>query len=282
MENPKPKPYGFAPEGRSEIKLNQYRLSRSQKSHPNPDPNERYWPQIFFWTEDVRLLTYAGCVIKRLEKQDAGVQEQFWQGIVPPDLLEDSPSAFATKISTERIIEYCAVRKSKMRAFWVLASKARREKLNPKGTVSIGGVYLDDKCYALRTAEWRKSVEPRWVRRIIEEAAKRNDIKFFIQLGRVLQKRRKAPEVDWTRCDPVACFLLVNWCEATHFRSDLPLLCLFTDQALADFCSIALGRKDGNPSSETIRKWRRHLGLKRPKGMRIRKVTRTRNEILFA
>ncbi|MCU0786008.1 MAG: hypothetical protein MUF81_18570 [Verrucomicrobia bacterium] len=89
-------------------------------------------------------------------------------------------------------------------------------------------------------------------------------------------------EVDWSRCDPLACFVVANWCEATHFQTGMPLLCFFTDQALADFCAIAFGRNAGNPTAEAIRQWRKRLGLKRARTPKIRKVTIEKSEILFA
>jgi hypothetical protein len=107
-------------------------------------------------------------------------------------------------------------------------------------------------------------------------------VRFFIQLGRALQKRRKPMEVDWSRCDPLACFLVANWCKVTHYRNGMPLLCFFTDQALADFCSIAFGKNAGNPTAEAIRQWRRRLGLHQPKSPKIRRISVAKDEILFA
>ncbi len=264
-----------------QLKLDDFRLSHRQKREPNPDLTDWDWRQIYFWTEGVRLLGHTGYVCEQVKELDPGAQEQFWQGVVPERFLEHLPSAIVGRASSQ-IVDYCKVWQSQHRAFSLLCSKARREKVNPNGTVSVGGVHLDEKCYALRLAELDKSVNNHTGMHVIGEAAKCNDVRFFIQLGRALQKRRKPLEVDWSRCDPLACFLVANWCEAAHFWSGLPLLCFFTDQALADFCSVAFGRKAGSPTAEAVRQWRKRLGLRRPQSPKIRKVTVEKDEILFA
>jgi len=116
----------------------------------------------------------------------------------------------------------------------------------------------------------------------IFEAAKQNNVRFFIRLGKALQSRKKVPDVDWTQCDPVACFLVENWCEWRAYDRRFPALCFFSDQALADFCSAMFGRNPGSPSGYSIRQWRRRLGLKQASRPKIRKVTIEKGKILFA
>ena len=164
----------------------------------------------------------------------------------------------------------------------LLITKARREKLNPEGKVSLGEVPLDEKVWVLRYAESRKDLRGPVIGKFISEAAKQNDVRFFIRLGKALQSRKPAPEVDWNRPDPLACFLVENWCEGRNYRSRLPALCLFTDQALADFCSAAFGRQPGNPSPEGVRQWRRRLGLKPVRSPKVKQVIRQGDEILLA
>lgn len=264
-----------------QLKLENFRLSHRQKWEIKPDQTDFGWRHIFFWTEGVRLLGYAKYVYEQIKKMESAAQEEFWRGVLPARLLENVRPEHVAFISSH-IVEFCNVWRSQEKAFGLLASKARREKVNPKGFVSVGEVHLDEKCYALRLAELDKSVSNHVGMHVIGEAAKRNDVRFFIQLGRALQKRRKPLEVDWSRCDPLACFLVANWCEATHFNQGKPLLCFFTDQALADFCSVAFGRNAGIPTAETVRQWRKRLGLKRPKSSKIKKVTVEKDEILFA
>lgn len=263
-----------------QLKLDNFRLSHRQKWEINPDRTDFGWRHIFFWTEGVRLLEYAKRVYEKILKMETAAQEEFWRGVLPPQMLENVRPEYVAFISSH-IVEFCNLWRSQEKAFGLLASKARREKVNPKGFVSVGDVHLDEKCYALRLAELDKSVNNHVGRQVIGEAVERNDVRFFIQLGRALQNRRKPLEVDWSRCDSLACFIVANWCEATHFTQGMPSLCFFTDQALADFCSIAFGRKPGHPTAEAARQRRRRLGLMRPQSPRIKKVTVERDEILF-
>jgi hypothetical protein len=127
-----------------------------------------------------------------------------------------------------------------------------------------------------------KCVNGRTVLYVLKRAADENDVRFFIRLGKALQSGQRPKDVDWTRCDPLAIFLMENWCEPLDCKWWLPALCFFTDQALADFCSAAFGRNPGHPSSAAIRQWRRRLGLKTVRSPKIRKVIIKEGEILFA
>jgi hypothetical protein len=148
--------------------------------------------------------------------------------------------------------------------------------------LSIGGLRFDEKTHALRMAAANKAVNARTVIGVVKRAAEENDVRFFIRLGKALQPTQSPGEVDWTRCEPLAIFLMENWCEPLDYEWWLPALCFFTDQALADFCSAAFGRKPGNPSSDAVRQWRRRLGLKSVRSPKISKVLIKEGEILFA
>lgn len=99
--------------------------------------------------------------------------------------------------------------------------------------------------------------------------------------ARPLQSSQKPTEVDWDRVDPIPRFLVENWCEGSNYNSRLPALCFFADQALADFCSAAFGRKEGNPSCASIRQWRKRLGLKQARTPKVKETILIKDEILF-
>lgn len=262
------------------FRFDKLRLSTRQKCVPNNDPETRSWPEIFLWTEGLILLSRTRDMVQDLSKVDAEEQVKFWQGEVPAQLLELLPASLV-KCSPARIVEYCRVWQSRDRARRVLIFKARRDKLNPKGELSVGGLRFDEKTHALRIAAAGKTVNSRTVTYVLKRAAEENDVRFFIRLGKALQSKNRPKDVDWTRCDPLAIFLMENWCEPLDYKRMLPALCFFTDQALADFCSAAFGRNQGNPSSAAIRQWRRRLGLKSVRSPKIRKVIIEEGEILF-
>ena len=217
------------------------------------------------------LLEVSKCIVARLPKFEREIQHKFWQGTVPEPLILLANES-GTNWSGASIVAYCAVWRSRERAATYLITKARGEKIDPAGDIYRGDLQVDENSMVLRMAATYGKVGIRFMPDVIFDAAKRNDVRFFIRLGKALQTTRRPPEVDWSRCDPLACFLVTNWCRGTDFHYLLPSLCLFTDQALADFCSVAFGRKAGNPSAAGIRQWRRRLGLEYAPGRKIRKV----------
>jgi hypothetical protein len=263
------------------LQLDKLRLSSRQKFVPNNGLDTENWPNLYFWTEGLILLDDAQIILKLLDKLGADVKANFWRGNMPAQLLNVLPARLANN-SPARIIEYCRVWESQERARLMLIVKAGREKLDSKGTLSLGDIRLDERTFALRMAAHHKAVDLLLLPYFINRAAEQNDVRFFIRLGKVLQSKHLPKGVDWTRCDPLASFIVQNWCEERDFRTGLPTLCLFTDQALADFCSVAFGRKPGTPSAEAIRQWRRRLGLKQVRRPKVRKVILKGDEILLA
>jgi hypothetical protein len=213
---------------------------------------------------------------------DTKVQDDFWQGSIPAQFLEDFPCL--AKFKPAQVVEYWRIRQSRSRACDRLIIQARAERLSPKGTysrISSGEEKLVEEKFVLNAVAKSKSIKPYYLPQFILEAAKQNNVRFFIRLGKVLQSRKKVPDVDWTRCDPVACFLVENWCKWRDHDRRFPALCFFSDQALADFCSAIFGRKADNPSIDSIRQWRRRLGLKQASRPKIRKISLKGSEILF-
>jgi hypothetical protein len=251
-------------------------LSSRHKFTQNPDDVDWNWSQVFFWTEDLMLMHWVLSF-------DNKFHDDSWQGSIPAQSLEDFP--WLAKFKPAQVVEYWRISRSRSKAADNLIIKARGERLCPKGAyskVSSGDAKLVEEKFLLNAAAKSKSVKRYYLPQFIFEAAKQNNVRFFIRLGKVLQSRMKVPDVDWTRCDPVACFLVSNWCEWHEYDRRFPALCFFSDLALADFCSAMFGRNPGNPSTYSIRQWRRRLGLKQASRPKIKKVTVEKGKILFA
>ena len=241
------------------LQLRELNLSPRQKFTQNTDGANWYWPQIFFWTEGLMLMNQIEePVLNRISTFDTKDQEKFWQGSIPAQFLGEFP--WLAKFTPAQVVEYCRIKQSSRIAAGRLMIRASGDRLCPKGaytSASIGEDKIDEEKFVLNEAAKTKSVKHYQLPQFIFEAAKQNNVRFFIRLGKALQLREKVPYVDWTRCDPVACFLVENWCEWLAYDDHLPALCFFSDQALADFCSAIFCRKPGNPSIDSIRQWRR-------------------------
>jgi len=257
------------------VQLQTLILSPRHKFNQNPDDVDWNWTQIFFWTEGLMLMHWILAF-------DAKFHDESWQGSIPAQSLEDFP--WLAKFKPAQVVEYWRISQSRSRAADGLIIQARGDRLCPKGTYSrIGSAKekLVEEKFVLNTAAKSKSVRRHFVPQFIFEAAKQNNVRFFIRLGKVLQSGKQVPDVDWTRCDSVACFLVENWCEWRAYDRRFPALCSFSDQALADFCSALFGRKSGNPSIDSIRQRRRRLGLKQASRPKVRQISLEGSEVLF-
>jgi hypothetical protein len=257
-------------------------LSPRQKFTQNPDVIEWYWREIFFWTEGLLLFNQLEWVWSQVSSLEAKIPDDFWQGSIPAQFFKGFPRP--AKFTPAQVAEYCRVKQSNGKAADRLIIKARWDKLSPKGNYSqvrLGEARLAEEKFLLNAAAKAKSVKRYYLPQFISEAAKQNNVRFFIRLGKVLQSRKKVSDMDWTKCDPVACFLVENWCGWREYDRRFPALCFFSDIALADFCSAMLGRKSGNPSIDSIRQWRRRLGLKQTRHPKISKIRLEGNNVLF-
>jgi hypothetical protein len=265
------------------LQLQKLTFSSKQKFTQNPDDPEWYRPPIFFWTEGLNLMKWMiGAVLERISTLDAKVQDDFWQGSIPAQLFEDFPCL--AKFKPAQVVEYCRIKQSSGEAFNRLLIRASGDRLCPKGAYTgagIGETKMDEEKFVLNEAAKFKSVKHYQLSQFIFEAAKQNNLRFFIRLGKALQSREQVPDVDWKRCDPVACFLVENWCEWHAYERWFPPLCFFSDHALADFCSAMFGRNSGIPSVDTIRQWRRRLGLKQASRPKVRQISLKGTEVLF-
>ncbi|MGA3180008.1 MAG: hypothetical protein ABSF38_06680 [Verrucomicrobiota bacterium] len=265
------------------LQFDKLRLSLRQKSVENRDPAPNNWPRRFFWTDGLILLNWTEGLMRHIAEAAPDSAQKFLQGSLPPEIQRLHPELFA-RFPLTRILEYCDVWQSHKRAGTRLMLKVRGERECPKGKHSghsIGGIALDDRQVMIHRAAAAKAVNLRGLGCVVLEAARQNDVRFFIRLGRALQSSKTVPEVDWNRVDPIPRFLVHNWCQAADYRRDLPALCFFTDQALADFCSAALEKKEGNPSSASIRQWRKRFGLKQARAPKVKETIVINDEILF-
>jgi hypothetical protein len=257
------------------LKLQSLILSPRQQFAQNPDAVDWNSTQIFFWTEGLMLMHW-------ILSFDAKFHDDTWQGSISARSLEDFP--WLAKFKPAQVVEYWRITQSRSRACDHLIIQARGERLCPKGahsTISSGDAKLVEDRFVLNAVAQSKNIRRHFLPQFIFEAAKQNNVRFFIRLGKVLQSGKEVPDVDWTRCDPVACFLVENWCEWRAYDCRFPALCFFSDQALADFCSALFGRKSGNPSIDSIRQWRRRLGLKQASRPKVRQIRLQGNEVLF-
>ena len=239
------------------LQFDKLRMSPRQSFVKNSDQAMGNWPEIYFWTDGLILLNWTGGLLYRVAETSPEARKKFLQGSVPQEIHKLFPKLFE-KWPLERIIEYCEIWRSQRRAATRLMIKACGERESRKGKgseVYVGPIPLDESQFVLQHARTAKAVNILGLPGLIHEAAKQNDVRLFIRLGRALQSSQTVAEVDWARVDPVPRFLVDNWCEGQHYNSRLPALCFFSDQALADFCNAAFGRKDGNPSCASIRQW---------------------------
>jgi hypothetical protein len=101
-------------------------------------------------------------------------------------------------------------------------------------------------------------------------ACRENDTKFFIRLGRVLSER--GPFEPGRMAD----ILVAGWCG----DAGRPGLCFFTDEALAEYCRMALGNE--RLSLDVVRKTRQRLGLKKAGKPNITKVKKVNGGIVVS
>jgi hypothetical protein len=254
-----------------------------QKSVENRDQALSNWLQKFFWTDGLILLNWTGGLLRNLGEAEAEARKEFWQGSLPPEIQKLHPELFA-KWPLNQIIEYCGIWRNLDRARIRLMLRARGERECPKGkhsALASGEILLDERQAVIQRSAAAKAVNLRGLPHLILEAARQNDVRFFIRLGRALQSSKTIRAVDLDRVDPIPRFLVHNWCEPCDYNPGLPALCFFGNQALADFCSAAFGRKDGNPSAASIRQWRKRFGLKQARAPKVKETIVINDEILF-
>lgn len=161
---------------------------------------------------------------------------------------------------------FCRIRKSQELANSVLFFKA----MNYRNR-GIGTEYF---LHVVRTRD-NDTDWPRFNEKIVLDALRANNRKFFIQLGKALSSK-PGKRLDPTRVDRKALLMVEAWFENGN---KFPDLCQFTDEALVDFFEVAF--PTAKVSLDNVRKMRQRLRLVKADRPRVRRVTVRGNEILF-
>lgn len=250
---------------------------------------------------------FLNCPSNQLDKLPTWIVNAY--GHAMQARLVERHDAFFKSVVPAHMAEYLRVWQSRERAHLLLIAKARDERIDSKGKMSLGGIRLSEKKWVLRQIERSKNLSGYFISSTICEAAKQNDHKFFKDLVKaiaakkpraesnwlealaqpgisgVLAAKEPGDEVDWERCDSTPTFIVTNWCCWPH-GSPLPPLCLFSHQALADFCAVCFGKNQGNPSVDSVSQWLsnspRGFGLKQASQPRIKEVTVSSGIVSFA
>jgi hypothetical protein len=235
--------------------------------------------QKFFWVHDAERLAFAEEIWQRVDDLDPSSQKEFWDGKMPRELLAGLPDV-VTKASPAEIVGDCRVWESYLKAKWLLAIKSPG---GAKGVVDIGNLrHRDEKTAALERLKLGKPLTDLVVGSGISAAQKAGDKRFFHRLSSALRAKAKSlGKKHSTPCNVLDQLLVNHWC-GHPYRPELPPLCFFTDEALADFCSAALGRCPGNPSHAALLKRRQRLGLKHPRISKISSVAIPKGKVLLS
>jgi hypothetical protein len=224
--------------------------------------------------------------------------------IVMADAGDPASSLFG--IPAEQIAEYRRIIQSRNDAISKLINHVEGQKVSETGKIIVGKTRLDEKVFALRLVQKHQSMKPVFpvlpnpqattaeqlqqlknpkykpgfqdlIGHVIDQATRENDMEFLRKISRKPTSRKKLENGP----DPVQEFLVDFWCGQCNGliidRSDLPPLCFFTDEALPPFCAYALGMDSDRIGD--VGKQRRRLGLKQPKGRKIRTVILTGDRI---
>jgi hypothetical protein len=225
------------------------------------------------------LLKKEGSNLERFEMYRKALDAKIASYWVP--MPADDPAKVLAGIPVEKIQDCQRVIQSSKDARDFLVLRAMGHKPKPSGTIGFGRHRLDAKKFVLLLAAATGNLKNTWanfdVAKIINQAAEEKDIRFFKSLGRKLSKKGKRVGIDLNRCDDLACFLMDFWICSPDKHPDFPPLCLFTDEALADWCDFALTPESDGGHFDAVRKCRQRLKLKNAKTPLIKSVTKDAN-----
>lgn len=205
------------------------------------------------------------CPWDRLDDAD---RKNFQRGKMPAKLLTEC--SWLTNYPPQDVFKCCIAWKTQKSAELQLILEARgdaKAKSGEESSVSFGDLRVDEEKFVLNEAKKFKRVDR--VSGLIAKAAKRNEVQFFVKLGKALQGKRAVPEVDRERVDRLRRFMVANWCEAIDYGPRFPLcfptggvpLCLLTDDELVDVLTKHLCNCD--LTFDRVRKARQRLGLRK-------------------
>jgi hypothetical protein len=275
--------------------------------------------ETFFWLKHAQRL---GQICRRAEHLDRALEKKFMAGETPPELLDKLKLADKKHASEKEIQDYCEVQRSFDRARTILIALATHEvsidELDRRKNETSGITYDWDNGFRMsvkksalaRIAATGSTSESGFAMSagIITKA----DVKRA-------KKRKPHPLFEPERVSIVARFLIDNWrghtvcygmwldyfetkdqklsnmvgvatassgdyvCKKSPSFFFMPPLCFFSNDALATFCALTLGKKQSDPdtSAPAVRKWVSRLRLKRAACPKIREVKIVGDEIHF-
>jgi hypothetical protein len=263
----------------------------TNKKLPNANTQPEYIPparlvkcpfdpkQVFFWLETVEWFRSHHSFVKAAKYDD--------------DLNEPQPfyEAFKKTVPEKFRRAVRDVGQSVFQAFNIVQNKELGvdTKNFPKGASDDGTYNWEERKKRLAlfllkhgSALWNPHVDPG-----IQQAITENDIEFFRRdIPETLNNRRKVIcfDPDEPTRGILSHWLVSFWCPGDYWPSwadpNLPPLCLFTDEAAADFLSGVF-----HPVKTTfhaVRQCRKRLGLKQfTKTKRIKKVVSKNSCFLF-
>ena len=109
-------------------------------------------------------------------------------------------------------------------------------------------------------------------------ASARNDVKFFVRLGRAFEEKPR--ELSEIQHDKDSLFLIQNWA-ATKWPG-VPGLAYFSDEALYGFCTLYFSHKHRENGWIALRKKRQRLGLEKAANPLITKVEKKGKRIILS
>ena len=158
----------------------------------------------------------------------------------------------------------------------------------PRGTTNNGDSQFAQRETA-QALQFMKLGFPLWHDRIsgaFERAIKENNVEFFRRVvPEILNGRRKAPIPDPDKPETLEQWIVALWCQGEVWPqwldSKLPPLCIFTDQAAADFLTHAK-IVPGGVSIDAVRKIRQTLKLPQfSKPFRIKQLSLSGNTVIL-
>jgi hypothetical protein len=128
---------------------------------------------------------------------------------------------------------------------------------------------LETKVFYLLKMEKFRDLQHPDIERLMELARASGDKKFFVRLGRALQEQAKCGPEDFD-LDKLDFVLVEWWIKGPQGQLGL---CRLTDEALTEFCVLALNQK--NLTMAAVRKVRQRWGLKKGPKPWFTKVEKT-------
>lgn len=130
--------------------------------------------------------------------------------------------------------------------------------------------------FLLKWDRWRDLKHPD-IQRLIDVARATGDKRLLIRLGRALEQEPMVKCPNDLDIDKLSFVLIEWWVNGPEGQMGL---CRLTDEALTEFCNLALGRKDLTLSN--VRKTRQRWGLKKGAKPWLKKVEKTKKGIIIS